>query len=96
MAQFVGMLLSLRLITVIVPILTTLVKSECPEIYFPCYYKDLERHVPEKKKNRVLFQYKNRLSIYGYFCCKDKAVVRLSYLYNGNPCTGMTASLYMY
>ena len=34
------------------------------------------------------FHYKDSLSSYGYFCFKDKMVMRLSYLYNGNPYTG--------
>ena len=38
--------------------------------------------------------YKDRLSRYGDFHYKDKAVVRPSYIYNGNPYTGKTASLY--
>ena len=40
------------------------------------------------------FQYKYRLSRYGYFHYKDKTVSRLSYLYNGNPHTDGMTSLY--
>ena len=41
----------------------------------------------------VLSQYKDHLSMYGDFHYKDKMVMRLSYLYNGNTYTGKT-SLY--
>ena len=40
------------------------------------------------------FQYKDRLSNYGDFLYKDKAVVRPSYHYNGNSYTENTPSLY--
>ena len=39
-------------------------------------------------------QYKDSLSRYGNFHHKDKMVSRQSYLYNGNPYTGNTTSLY--
>ena len=45
-------------------------------------------------RNGVLFWYKHRLSIYGEFNYKDKTVLITSYLYNDNPYTGETASLY--
>ena len=40
-------------------------------------------------------QYKDCLSRYRDFHYKDKLVVRLSYLHNGNPYTGKMASLYL-
>ena len=40
------------------------------------------------------FQYKDRPSMFRYFHYKDETVSRLSYLYNGNSCTGKMASLY--
>ena len=39
-------------------------------------------------------QYKDGQSRYGNSHCKDKAVVRPFHLYNGNPYTGKTASLF--
>ena len=45
-------------------------------------------------RNGALFWYKHRLSIYGEFNYKDKTVLIPSYLYNDNPYTGETASLY--
>ena len=43
---------------------------------------------------RALFQYNDRLSMYGDPRDKDKTVVRPSYLYYGDPYIGMTASSY--
>ena len=40
------------------------------------------------------FQYKDHLYWYGDFHYKDKTVMRPSYLYNDNPYTGKTTSLY--
>ena len=45
-------------------------------------------------KIRVLFQYKDSLSRYGDSHYEDKRVSRPSFLYNGNPYTGKTGSLY--
>ena len=42
----------------------------------------------------VLSQYKNHLSRYGDSHYKDKKVVRLSYIYNGNSYTDKMTSLY--
>ena len=43
----------------------------------------------------VLFQYKDYLSMYRDFHYKDKIVMRLSHLYNGNSYTGKMTSLYL-
>ena len=43
---------------------------------------------------RATFQCEKRLFRYGNFHDKDKTVMRLVYLYNGNPYTGKTTSLY--
>ena len=42
----------------------------------------------------TLSQYKDHFSRYGDFHYKDKMVIGLSYLYNGNPYTTKMASLY--
>ena len=54
----------------------------------------LEKDSCFKMAARVLFLYKNWLFRHKDFHCKDKMVVRSSYLYNGNSYTGKTASLY--
>ena len=40
------------------------------------------------------FQYIDRLSRFANYHCKDNTAARPSYLYNGNPYTGKTASFY--
>ena len=47
-----------------------------------------------KQCSRALSQYKDRLSRYGDFHYKDRMVMIVSYLYNGNLYTGNMASLY--
>ena len=50
------------------------------------YYLDLPKSL--NWGTRALFQYKDGLSKYGDFHCKDKTVMRPSYLYSGNSNTG--------
>ena len=58
------------------------------------YYEYFGAHWPYYDGPRAPSQYKDGLSRYGDFHYKDKTVVRLSYLYNGNSYTGKTAFVY--
>ena len=42
-------------------------------------------------ETKVLFEIKRPFSMYGDFHYKDKTVVRSTYLYEGNPFTGIFA-----
>ena len=64
------------------------------------YYEQTYKHIcilfkfSTLRWNSAPFQYENSLSRYVDFHYKEKMVVRLSYLYNGNSHTGKTTSLY--
>ena len=55
---------------------------------------DFQQPMHNLYRSKAPYQYKDSLFRYGDFHYKDKTVVRLSSIYNGNPYTGKAPSLY--